>query len=339
MIVTGEQIFYEAEHQLRRMDVTGALRLYNLAETANYDPDLCAAGRWTCHMLSGRFELAWRESDLIASRGRPDPYRYWDGQPVDNRKVLIRCLHGLGDTLQFVRYVPLMRARARSVTVEAQPALKLLLSQARIADQVITWGEQEPPWDQQIEIIELPRVFRTTLASIPDGVPYLDVSKADSIAPYDGSRPLAAGLVWVSSGYNPARSVPLQQIARLFGIRGVSFYSLQAGPEREHLSQWPHEIINLYHESGSILIGAKTLKKLDLVITVDTMMTHLAGAMGRPVWTLLPYECDWRWMMDREDSPWNPSMRLFRQKRPGDWDSVIQRLQDSLHQVVKRKRL
>jgi hypothetical protein len=321
------------------MDVTEALRLFDLAERANHDADLCAAGRWTCHMLSGSFDLAWRESDLIASRGKPDPHRYWDGQPIDNRRVLIRCLHGLGDTLQFVRYVPLMRQRARSVTVEAQPALKLLLQRANIADQVITWGEPEPAWDQQLEIVELPRMFRTALNSIPDRVPYIELPATASRPPYDGSRSLTAGFVWASSDYNPARSVPFHQIAGLLEIPGVSFHSLQAGPERDHLKRWPDRITSLYDESGCIAAAARAIKNLDLVITVDTMMAHLAGAMAQPVWTLLPYQCDWRWMLDREDSPWYPSMRLFRQKRPGDWEGVIQRLRSALCEAAERRRL
>src|SRR5207302_26423 len=147
----------------------------------------------------------------------------------------------------------LMREQARSVTIEAQPTLKSLLEQARIADQVITWGEPEPDWDQQIEIIELPRVFRTTVPSIPNQVPYLNV-------PCDRQ--------------------------------------------------------------------------------LDTMKrAHLAGAIGRPVWTLLPYRCDWRWMMKRGDSPWYPTMRLFRQERPGDWRTVIRQLERALRILVSQTNL
>src|SRR5581483_7117340 len=124
-------------------------------------------------MLAGDFESAWLESDAIARRGNPDPHRYWDGRPIDGRKVLLRCLHGLGDTIQFIRYARHIRERARSFAVEAQPRLKPLLIESRIAAHVFTWGEPEPEWDQQIEVVELPRIFRATVHTIPNDVPYL----------------------------------------------------------------------------------------------------------------------------------------------------------------------
>jgi hypothetical protein len=319
------------------MRVSEALRLFDLAEQANYDPDTCAGGRWTCHMLSGNFELAWRESDAITARANPDPNRFWDGQPFAARRVLVRCLHGLGDTIQFIRYIPLLREKARMVAIEVQPALKLLLQESRIADEVFTWGEREPDWDQQVEVVELPRVFRTTIDSIPNRVPYLDVPSASYISPYDGSRAMRVGIVWASSSFNPARSLPLERIARIFATPAVRFYSLQAGAERMQLETWPTRITNLYDGTGCVLATAKALKGIDLLITVDTMVAHLAGALARPVWTLLPFECDWRWMLDREDSPWYPTMRLFRQPRPLDWDAVIERVQHELDALLANK--
>jgi len=308
------------------MQLREALKFFYLADEAHYDPDACAAGRWDCNMLLGDFESAWRESDSISQRGGPDPHRFWDGQPFAGRRVLIRCLHGLGDTLQFIRYVPLMRERARSVTIEAQPTMKSLLQHAHIADEVITWGEPEPHWDQQMEIIELPRILRTTLQSIPNHVPYLHVSGEGAAGNHGRMRAVRIGLVWGSSSYNPDRSIRLEELARLFSIPNTSFFSLQAGPARSELEPWSGRIVDLYSDSDCVLTMAKTLLKLDLVITVDTMMAHLAGALGRPVWTLLPFRCDWRWMLAREDSPWYPTMRLFRQQRPGDWGQVMRQL-------------
>lgn len=331
--MNGEQLYIQASEQLQRMRVTEALRLFERAEQAHYDPDSCAAGRWDCHMLSGNFELAWRESDLIAARGNPDPHRFWDGQPFANRRVLIRCLHGLGDTIQFIRYAPLIREQARTLTIEAQPTLKSLLEQARIADQVITWGEPEPDWDQQIEVNELPRVFQTTVQSVPRHVPYLTVPR-DHGLDMNNNRQLRIGLVWGTSNYNPERSVQFKEMAKLLAIPGASFFSLQAGPHKAELELWSSQVVNLYKGSLCVLPMAQTLISLDLVITVDTMMAHLAGAMGRPVWTLLPYRCDWRWMIKRDDSPWYPTMRLFRQKRPGDWRPVIQQVKRELRMLI-----
>ncbi len=334
--MTGEQLYTRAQKQLERLKVAQALQLFEQAEQAHFDPDCCAAGRWDCHMLSGNFELAWQESDSIAARAKPDPHRFWDGQPFANRNVMVRCLHGLGDTIQFIRYVPILRQQARTVTIEAQPTLKSLLEKARIADAVITWSEPEPLWDQQIEVIELPRAFRTTPQSIPNHVPYIKVPEYAPSQSNKSAGPLRIGLVWGSSAYNPERSIPLVKLASLFATPGVCFFSLQAGPQRAELRPWSNRITSLYNESACVLAMAETLTTLDLVITVDTMMAHLAGAMGRPVWILLPHRCDWRWMLKRDDSPWYPSMRLFRQKRPGDWESAVGQVKRALNAMINQ---
>jgi hypothetical protein len=335
--VEGERLYTQASKQLERMQVTQALRLFGRAEQAGYDADSCAAGRWDCHMLLGDYESAWQESDLIAARGNPDPHRFWDGQPFANRRVLIRCLHGLGDTIQFIRYAPLIRKHARSLTVEAQPTLKSLVEQADIADHVITWGDAEPDWDQQIEIIELPRIFRTTVRSVPNHIPYLRVPCGDRVDAKQ-SGPYRIGLVWGTSNYNPERSIQFKDMAQLLAIPGVSFFSLQAGPHQVEVEPWSRQVVNLFNGSLCVLPMAQTLMTLDLVITVDTMMAHLAGAMGRPVWTLLPHRCDWRWMMKRQDSPWYPTMRLFRQKRAGDWQPVIRQVKEALRMLINESK-
>ncbi len=316
------------------MRVADALSWFNRAEQADYDADSCAGGRWTCHMLSGNFELAWRESDAITRRANPDPFRFWDGRSLAGRGVLLRCLHGLGDTIQFIRYAPLIREQARTLAIEAQPTLKLLLRESGVADHVFTWGEPEPYWDQQIEIVELPRIFRTTLQSIPNMVPYLNVSAPESIRSYDANRSLRVGLVWAASTYNPARSIPIEHFATLFGTPGVRFFSLQAGIERAQIEPWSAQVPSLCEELPSVFETARTLKTLDLLITVDTMVAHLAGALAIPVWTLLPFACDWRWMLEREDSPWYPTMRLFRQPSPGDWGRVFERVRRELQALA-----
>ncbi len=336
MTADTNRLLYAAEEQLRSMRVSAALELFLLAERCGCDADACAAGRWECHMLQGDFLSAWRESDAIAARGNPDPHRYWDGQPLDGRNVLIRCLHGLGDTLQYIRYAPLIRQKAASLTVEAQPQLKALLAYNEVADRVITWGEPEPPWDQQIEIMEIPRIFRTDLSSVPAAVPYLKAPRTHESELLDNHGLLRTGIVWNSSQYNPARSVPVDLIASWFDIPGVAFSNLQAGPERFDLDRVSAGIPMLYREGGSILSTAADLNSLDLVITVDTMMAHLAGSLGKNVWTLLPYRCDWRWMLARADTPWYPTMRLFRQTTPGSWASLIEQVHRELTALAAR---
>jgi hypothetical protein len=305
-------VLAEARRCLSQMRITEALELFDTLERADHSPDICAAGRWTCYMLAGDYEAAWRESDAIEARGNPDPHRFWDGQSLAGKDVLLRCLHGLGDTIQFIRYAPLIKAQARTLTVEAQPKLKRLLETAGMADRVTTWGEPEPPWNQQIEVKELPRIFRTTLSSIPRNVPYLRIPEAAPVA-RPSPRLLHVGLAWAASSFNPARTVPIELLTPLFEIREVLFFSVQAGPEYAQLQPWAHRVKSLTEESTCILQVAHEMNGLDLIITVDTMTAHLAGALGRRTWTLLPFACDWRWMRDRSDTPWYPTMRLFRQ--------------------------
>lgn len=318
---TREDLLRRAHELVDQRRVDDAILLFNEAEFAECDPDLCAAGRWNCHMLNGDFESAWRESDFISRRGKPDPNRYWNGEPLEDKRVLIRCLHGLGDTIQFIRYAPLVRAIAHSVAIEAQPALVSLLAASGLADRVFTWGEREPAWDAQVEVIELPRIFRTTLDTIPHRVPYL---RAPAAALPRNAAP-RIGVVWSASSYNPARSVPPEQISPLFDVPGANVFSLQFGPERLAL-----DAPALCGADTDILTTAALVSQLDLVITVDTMMAHLAGALAIPVWTLLCHQSDWRWMLARDDSPWYPTMRLVRQSTPGDWRSTIKRVRADL---------
>jgi hypothetical protein len=326
----SDRAIEKAIAEVRALRIQQALSLFNAAERGSSDADLCAAGRWECHMLLGDFESAWKESDLINSRGNPDPNRFWDGRALEGSRILIRCLHGLGDTIQFIRYAPRIREIARSVTIEAQPKLKRILGESDLADSVITWSEPEPSWDQQIEVIELPRIFRTTVATIPNRVPYLSARALSPEFLYAGPDSLRVGLAWTSSLFNPARSIPIEALSPLFNMSGVTFVALQAGPEHTEIAPWSAHVLDLHHRVSTIHETASVLKTLDLVISVDTMTAHLAGALAVPVWTLLPYECDWRWMLHRTDSPWYPTMRLFRQPDPGNWSAVVLDVQRAL---------
>jgi hypothetical protein len=279
-------------------------------------------------MLIGDYESAWRESDAIAARGNPDPNRFWSRRALDDKHVLVRCLHGLGDTLQYIRYVPLLREIAASVTVEAQPQLKELLSATGIADAVITWGEPEQSWDEQIEIVELPLLFRSTVATIPAKVPYLQISDTPGGRTRD-SRALV-GLLWASGAFNPERSIPLRLLAEICSEPYAEFVSFQPDPARSELLSSTHPIQDGSPPNADILLTAQRLCEMDLIITVDTMLAHLAGALGLAVWLLLPFAADWRWMVNRRDSPWYPNMRLFRQPQPGDWRTVIREVQTEL---------
>lgn len=323
----GHQEFATAEKKLRLRLIPDAIAAYRRAELQGYDPDACAGARWVCHMLLGDYGRAWEESDAIDHRGKHDPNRFWNREPFENHRVMVRCLHGLGDTLQYVRYLRCMRDRGATVVLEAQPPLKALLAQAGVADHVITWQEPEPAWDMQIEIVEMPKIFRTTLDTIPKRIPYLTAPRSNlRIQP----GALHIGIVWTAGAYNPARSIPFSEISRLFGTPGCEFFSFQAGEERAQLASSDAAVRDLHCPDACVLDTASKLLNMDLLVTVDTMMAHLGGALGVPVWTLLPYEADWRWMMGRDDSPWYPGMRLFRQSSPGDWAGVIERIQNEL---------
>ena len=325
--------------------IPAALQHFHEAERLGYDADRCAAYRWDCYMLLGQFEAAWRESDKIAGRGTPDPHQYWDGLPFTGKRVIIRCLHGYGDAIQFIRYAPQIRNDAARVIVQSHPELVSLLRGMASVDAVISWGEDGLPgatpghrqteWDQQVEIMELPRIFRTTEQTIPCPSPYLSARTQACARSREAlgcpGKP-RIGILWQASNWNPARSIPIAELAPVLDLAGFAFYSFQRGaPEGELAAlESRYRIHDTSRHSPEIADTAADLMNIDLLITVDSMAAHLAGALGRPVWVLLPFEADWRWMLDRDDSPWYPTMKLFRQPAPGAWRPVVQRIVQEL---------
>ena len=274
-------------------------------------------------MLAGDFERAWRVTDAIEARAvvRGPHNLVWDGTPVDGRRVLVRCYHGLGDTLQFLRYIPLLRQRAAEVTVDLQPGIRTLFPEE-------PEGADPPPQGAvEIEVMELAYLFRTTLETIPRRVPYLDTARIARIPVPIAPRPgCNIGVVWAAGEWNPRRSLPLAAFAPLAQLPGVRLYSLQQGPRSGEARQVPFPVETPCLAEGNNAATAAAMLRMDLVISVDSMTAHLAGALGVPVWTLLRDQPDWRWMRDRDDSPWYPTMRLFRQRTPGDWPEVIRRV-------------
>jgi hypothetical protein len=290
------------------------------------------ADPWVRHMRRGEFEQAWRVSDAILAARGPEPrwdlprhlQQVWNGSPLNGRRVLVRCYHGLGDTLQFIRYAPLLRRLARHVIVWAQPALIPLLRTAAGVDELLPLhdGVPECDYDVDVEIMELAHVFRSTLDTLPAAVPYLHAEPI-RLSRVDGR--LNVGVFWRAGDWDPRRSVPIELFGPLAGLRSVRLCVLQrdAAPgqdPRVHALAVPDDI------KGT----ARVMRALDLVLTVDSMPAHLAGALAVPTWTLLQAEPDWRWMVEREDTPWYPTMRLFRQERAGDWKRVLERVADDL---------
>lgn len=288
-------------------------------------------------MQRGDFVEAWRISDALLPTLRDQDHRVvprhlqsvWDGSSVVDKRVLVRCYHGLGDTIQFIRYAPLLKHVAREVIVWVQPSLIPLLRCAKGIDRLLPLhdGEPEVEYDVDLELNELPYVFRTTLEDIPAEVPYLNVEPA----PVSYSDKIRVALIWQSGEWNASRSIHFQIVAPLADVAGVEWHILQRDPRR---AGWDGKF-GVISGGDNPLGDARVMRVVDLVISVDTMTAHLAGSLGRPAWTLLPFNADWRWMKDREDSPWYPTMRLFRQQREGDWSGLVEAVAIELTRTVE----
>lgn len=283
---------------------------------------------WMRHMRAGEWTAAWRVSDrvLASHAGQPSWHLprheqwIWDGTPLDGKRVLIRCYHGLGDTIQFIRFAPLVKQIASEVIAWAQPALIPLLRTAEGIDRLLPLhdGDVGVGYDVDVEVMELAHIFRATPETLPTGVPYLHAAPA----PLTKHGSLAVGIAWKAGDWDERRNVPYPLLAPLAEIPGVELHILQRGSglaERE-------EGFGILSGSDDPLQAARVMRALDLVVSIDSMPAHLAGALAVPAWTLLHADPDWRWMRDRDDSPWYPTMRLFRQEQPGDWEAVIARV-------------
>jgi tetratricopeptide (TPR) repeat protein len=306
----------------------------------------------------GDVERAWDElpwfSHPKGSEWRAFEQPRWDGTPLDGRSILVWADQELGDTIHFARYVPLLKTRgASSITLECQPRLISLMSTLAGVDRVIARGAPLPYVDLQTPLTLLPVLLRESCRSMrvpmPEAVPYLSACStlvqrwADRLVRVDHraihgvgeSLDLKIGLCWAGHPEGIAartRFTSLASFAPLAGMRGVRFISLQMGPQSPEVLCPPRGLAveHLQDDTCSVSDTAALMCNLDLVISADTMIPHLAGALGRPVWLVLPRPADWRWMREREDSPWYPTMRLFRQTRPGAWREVFERVRTAL---------
>ncbi|HYG89647.1 MAG TPA: tetratricopeptide repeat-containing glycosyltransferase family protein [Azospirillum sp.] len=295
----------------------------------------------------GRFGEGWPEYEWRWRRpGTPVEHRNapaWDGGPLDGRTLLLVCEQGLGDTIQFARYLPLAAARGGPVILRCQPELRRLLSGFPGVARIITRDEPLPAFDVQSSLMSLPGLFGTSPDTIPNRVPYLPGPDGPGPVLPDGDARKAApggglrvGVVWGSSPTDPSRSCPLDTLLALGRLPGVRLFSLQKGSHAADLGRTPDAgcIEDLSDRIHDMADTAAIVRQLDLVVTVDTSVAHLAGALGRPTWILLPHLADWRWLVDREDCPWYPTARLFRQTTPGDWGGVFARVLPALEQWV-----
>jgi len=328
-------------------DNAGAIAAYRSA--TRLEPGLVEAhvNLGTQLLLAGRLAEGWTEYEW---RLRYPEYGAsaagavrWDGGPLEGRRILLDAEQGFGDAIQFLRYAPLVAERGGRVTVRCSPKLARLFKNTAGIEAVVGRDIPVSGFDLYCPLPSLPLVFGTTLETIPAPVPYLhaDASLAalwkSKLA--DRAATLKVGLVWASQSKQntaSARSVNLAALAPLAGVPGVRFYSLQRD-EAARQAEHPPVAMRLGVLSGELRDfsdDAAVVANLDLVISVDTAVAHLAGAMGRPVWTLLKHAPDWRWLLGRNDSPWYPTMRLFRQAAPAAWDAVIEELAGALRRFA-----
>ena len=314
-------------------------------------PDFAEAhwNRALLWLLTGDFAQGWPEYEWRWRRKqaprRPFPEAPWDGRPLDGKTIVLHTEQGLGDTIQFIRYAALVRQSGARVIVACQKALLPILKSCQGIDLLVPETAPPPAFDAHVPLMSLPGIFKTSLESIPGETPYLFADSElvgkwrERLGEFSGFK---IGICWQG---NPAyrndrdRSVPLREFASLARIAGICWISLQKGLGREQLAEVRDRfpVIDLAdeldEEAGPFMDTAAVMKNLDLVITVDTAIEHLAGALGVPVWVALPLAPDWRWFLDRVDSPWYPTVRLFRQRERGNWQGLF----DEIGKAIRRR--
>ena len=300
------------------------------------------------------FEYRWTVPGIVA---RTFEKPRWDGTSLQGKKILVYAEQGLGDSIQFQRYLPMVKECGGTVFFECPPALYRLFTGIKGVDELIPAGKPLPAFDVQIPLMSLPGIFGTTLATIPADVHYLKADRQRVLhwqcelrqearrderrtARRDERRtarrqpagsPFRIGIAWQSDPNHPGfhlKSFPLTCFQALARLENVHLVSLQVGPGSRHIAHVSFPVTDLGNrfDPNSLDDLAGALMNMDLVVTVDTAVAHLAGVLALPTWVALPYVACWRWLLNRWDSPWYPTLRLFRQGRVGDWDEVFQQI-------------
>ncbi|MBV9568363.1 MAG: glycosyltransferase family protein [Hyphomicrobiales bacterium] len=295
------------------------------------------------HLLRGRlaegfveYEWRWRSSELPS---RPPMATPWRGEDPRGKRLLIHAEQGLGDTLHFCRYLPLLRERGARLVLNTQGPLRSLIGTAMPWLEIIADGENLPTTDAQCALLSLPHLLGTTFDTIPATIPYLHAKPDDAArfaAIVGNERKLKVGIVWAGSRKHlndVDRTIAPSTLAPILSLEAVRFFSLQIGARQDDLL--PDHVTDLGPKLTDFAQTAGALAALDLLITVDTAPAHLAGAMGKPAWLLLPFVPDWRWLLEREDSPWYPTLRLFRQKTRGNWHAPINDVAQALNDLAQ----
>ncbi len=336
------------DKQARHAEAGDAFR-----EAVRLRPDYAEAhlNRALGWIQAGQFEQGWAEYEWrwrSPGTTRPQfPQPHWGGEPLAGRTILLYAEQGLGDTFQFIRYAALLKRRGAKVIFDCQPSLVPLLSSCAGIDRLVARGSPLPEFHTHCGLMSLPWLMRTTLATVPADVPYLQADPAlvtkwrHELAPLDGYR---IGLSWQG---NPRykgdrhRSIPLEKFAPLAELPGARLISLQKGLGTEQLAVHGERLgivplgDRLDEAGGAFMDTAAVLMNLNLLITSDTAIAHLAGALGVPTWVPVTWTADWRWLERRADCPWYPTMRLFRQPEHGDWDSVFRSMAEEIRSMLE----
>ena len=292
------------------------------------------------------YEWRWKCADFAGAR-RHFTQPQWDGGPLEGRTILLHAEQGFGDAIQFIRYLRLVAQCGGKIIVECHPEVQRLLQTMAADFPVVATGHALPAFDVQCPFLSLPRLFGTNLTNIPKDVPYLHANAADvevwrkRLA--DQPASLKVGIAWAGRPTHPNdrnRSLKLGAFAPLAQVAGVRFVSLQKGEAAAEAKSPPEgmDLLDAGPELKDFGDTAALVAALDLVIAVDTSVVHLAGALGKPVWVLLPFAPDWRWLLNRDDSPWYPTMRLFRQQRRMEWEPVVASIREELHALAEISR-
>ena len=307
-----------------------------------------------CLLLVGDFKRGWSEYEWrlkitqMKGWGQYQSHRpIWKGEPLHGKTILVISEQGIGDTIHFIRYAGYLKALGGKVILACNPKLHNFLANclpSNSVNQFVNYGDIVPHYDVEVPLMSLPGIFRTSINTIPGDTPYLAVPQGTSKDVVEKitqhKNMLCVGITWRGGRedeHGRLRTIALEQLNDVLNIEGVKFFSLPRFPGDLDVTSAHHEtLVDLesYLDLEGLTDTAAAIQELDLIISVDTTVVHLAGALGRPVWTLLPFSPDWRWMLNREDSPWYPTMRLFRQPTPGDWASVITRVKAELTALV-----
>lgn len=293
--------------------------------------------------MQGRFPEGWDELEWrLRLSPQNVPETLWQGESLYGRTLLIWAEQGLGDSIQFSRYINLVRPAAGRILVEVQEPLLKLFQGSFEHKVVFAQGQERPPFDFHVPFLSLPRLLGTNLNSVPADIPYLRPDPLlvkdweQRLEPY-GS--LKVGIVWAGNPMHPwdfARSMAFATFRQALLVPGLRIFSLQVGPRASDVHD--ERELKVVSIPADFADTAAAIMNLDLCITIDSAVAHLAGALGRPVWILTPFAADWRWLLDREDTPWYPTVRLFRQERPNDWTPVLERIRAELERFVAGER-